>query len=455
LIKITHLSSLLYTVKHYWSDRFSELYQLIENISFYQPNIKYIKFLILYSLLLSPLNTNANTTAKALFSELNEMVYQVRVIDLASGDKYSIGSGFLINKDGHITTNFHVVSSYVHEPEKYKLEIIKHDGKSIPATVFNIDLIHDLAILRSDETDLQYFQLSKEFLQQGNRVYSMGNPHDLGMTIIEGNYNGLIEKSRYKKILFSGSLNPGMSGGPAFNSKGEVIGVNVSKGGEQLSFLVPVSHLKNLLTTPSKSLNTNFHEQITRSLHTDQESFYQTILNTPFKMEPLGELMVPTKFSSSFKCWGHTVDDEDIKYEAAHQHCKSQDEIYVNDKLTVGDFFYQYEWITTNHLNRFQFYTVLETRFSQKQFNNTYEEEYVSEYLCETEFVTFNKRSWKVATCFRAYKQHPNLYDAQLLMASVDHNKKAAIIKVGATGISSKNALDIFKNIMENTQWER
>ena len=55
----------------------------------------------------------------------------------------------------------------------------------------------------------------------------MGNPHDLGMTIIEGTYNGLIQTSRFQKILFSGSLNSGMSGGPAMDDKGRVIGVGV------------------------------------------------------------------------------------------------------------------------------------------------------------------------------------------------------------------------------------
>ena len=412
-------------------------------------------WLFILCLLLVPLISSANTTAKLLFDDLKGMVYQIRVIDLASGDKFSIGSGFLISEKGHIATNFHVVSSYVHEPEKYRLEFVKQDGNTSPATLLTIDVVHDLAILSTNEKHLKFLHISENPLHQGNRIYSMGNPQDLGMTIIEGTYNGLVEKSRYKKILFSGSLNSGRSGGPAINQEGEIIGVNVSKGGEQLSFLVPALHLNTLykhsLTQP---LETNLQDYITKALHADQEAFYQKILNKPIKLEPLGELMVPTKFSNSLKCWGHTIDKKDIKYEAAHQHCTSQDDIYISDKLGVGDFFYQYEWITTNYLNRFQFYTVLQERFTHNQLNNTYEEKDVSEYLCKAQFVTFGARSWKVATCFRAYKQHLGLYDAQILISSIDDNKKAAIIKVGATGISSKNALGIFKKIMESTQWK-
>ena len=158
-----------------------------------------------------------DSAAKALFDAVQDRVYQVRVIDVASGDKYSIGSGFLVSDTGYIATNFHVVSSFVHEPEKYRLEYVRHDGAVGPLRLMATDVIHDLALVFSGDAPATFLPLATGPVANGDRIYSMGNPHDLGMTIIEGTYNGLVENSRYKKILFSGSLNPGMSGGPALN----------------------------------------------------------------------------------------------------------------------------------------------------------------------------------------------------------------------------------------------
>ncbi len=185
--------------------------------------------------------------AQQLFEQLRDWVYQVRVIDIASGDKYSIGSGFQVSASGLVATNFHVVSSYVHDQHKYRLELVHKDGQTTDIKLQAFDVIHDLAILYSHRLDTAFLPLSSASLKQGDRIFSMGNPHDLGMTIIEGTYNGLVQHVRHGQILFSGSLNSGMSGGPALDPQGRVIGINVSKGGDDISFLVPVDKLQELM----------------------------------------------------------------------------------------------------------------------------------------------------------------------------------------------------------------
>ena len=186
-------------------------------------------------------------TASEIFQRQRLQVYQVQVIDRASGDTFSFGSGFQISADGHVATNFHVIASYLHQPEKYRMQLLKQDESTVDLKLLDIDVVHDLAIVFSSELGSDFMQLSSDKLANGDRLYSMGNPHNLGMTIIEGTYNGFVKHLRHQRILFSGSLNPGMSGGPAFNAKGEVIGINVAKGSEQISFLVPVNNLINLV----------------------------------------------------------------------------------------------------------------------------------------------------------------------------------------------------------------
>lgn len=396
----------------------------------------------------------AQTTAKSLFDDVKERVYQIRVIDIASGDKYSIGSGFAVSTEGHVATNFHVVSSFVHEPEKYRLETVRHNGSIGPISLLAIDVIHDLALVHTGETIAAHLPLGDKKLAKGARLYSLGNPHDLGMTVIEGTFNGLVENSRYQKILFSGSLNAGMSGGPAFNQEGEVIGVNVSKGGEQLSFLVPVSHLSALIDENSaRPAGRDFGDEITAALLADQQVFYQSLTASTPKSKALGNLLVPDKLHESLKCWGHSVDEEDIKYQAAHQHCQSEDQIFISKSLYVGDFGYSFELINTDELNPFQFYNMLEERYQHTGFSNTYDKEEVSNFACHSDTVALESGAWKVSTCFRRYKKFLGLYDASMIMVSQDGNEQAAIVKMNASGVSLENANTMFRQLAEAVSW--
>lgn len=399
--------------------------------------------------------SHAQSTASKLFKQLKKQVYQIRVVDIESGDKNTIGSGFQISKNGHLATNFHVVSSYVHEPKKFRLEYVTPDGNTGDIKLLDIDVIHDLAIIKIKPLQKNYFQFNLKALSKGDRIYSMGNPHDLSMLIIEGNYSGQLQESRYKKILFSGSLNPGMSGGPAFDRKGKLIGVNVAKGGEQLSFLVPVARLKTLLKRVLKKGEVkDFQKLIKADLLSDQQQFYSKILSTKWKSEELGDVTISGKLHESLKCWGHTKDKEDLRYKGVHKHCRSEDRIYINQDMYSGTFSYDYEWITTEKLNRFQFYSQVEKRFKQTSLSNVYEEKNVTNYICDSHFVTISKHSWKVSTCTREYKKYRGLYDVLLLLASVDLNDKALLMKAGMSGVSKDNGMKFIKRFMQEVKWK-
>ncbi len=413
-----------------------------------------ISSVLLYCMLLCTSSVAEDRTAKALFDEVQDLVYQIRVIDVASGDKYSIGSGFLVSDTGYIATNFHVVSSFVYEPEKYRLEFVRHDGTAGPLRLLATDVVHDLALVFSGDASATFLPLASDRLAKGNRIYSMGNPNDLGMTIIEGTYNGLVENSRYKKILFSGSLNPGMSGGPALNADGEVVGINVSKGGEQISFLVPVTHLQALLDENlAMPMERDHANEITAALLFEQQQFYQDLISNPTSKKPMGNLNVPGKLLEHLRCWGHTQDEEDDKYEATHQHCRSEDYIYVSKDLYVGSFYYTFELISTKEMNRFQFYHLLEERFAHRSFTNTQDKNQVTRFHCHDDVIEMNATSWKISSCFRAYKQHEGLYDASMTMVSLDYSDRAAVVNIGMTGVSSTNALGIFQHIVGAVSW--
>lgn len=434
-------------------------------------------FLFILALVSAPLVSWGDATS--LFSELKGSVFQIRVIDIGSGDKFSIGSGFQISAEGHIATNFHVVSSYVHEPEKYRLEFVRshhtHRDETTetvhPTELLTFDVIHDLAILSMPKVanlPTKVLALSPQALSKGDRIYSMGNPHDLGMTIIEGNYNGLLQNSRYKKILFSGSLNPGMSGGPAINEKGEVLGINVSTQGDEISYLVPVIYLQQLQNSltdnPAYSANDhlpNYNPLIQQSLFNDQQDFYSDILAAPFNTQNLGQVTVAHDLSDSLKCWGHTTNSEEDNYtdkaqfQGTHQHCVTEDQIYINNDISSGQFYYDFEWITTQTLNPFQFYHVIQERFEHNHLGNAYQEKYITEFTCVDDIIQLADHAWKISSCLRTYKDYPRLFDAQLVMASLDENQQALVAKIGAAGISRDNALLMFQRFMESISWNK
>lgn len=413
---------------------------------------------------LFPLNSYADDTATRLFERNSPLVFQIKVIDLASGNKSIIGSGFQVSLSGVIATNYHVVSDYVRDKDKYSIEVLDHENNSLLSTLISFDIVHDLALLQVDGLADQRLELSEDKLSHGNGIYSMGNPNDLGMTIVEGTYNGLVEASRYNKYLFSGSLNPGMSGGPVFNSDGEVIGVNVSKGGEQISFLVPVKHLVELMSHGYKPLNADvYNVHATGYLLDDQDAYYRTLLDADWLTKDFLDFELPDKIHDSLKCWGHSEDDNDIRYEETHRHCATEDEIYLDSDFYTGSFNFSYISITSEELNTIQFYSLLESNYSISIFSNSDDDQETTNFVCNTEFIYLGGKSdrhdtpWKVTSCIRAYKEYEGLYDAGLIAMYADSSAgkhDALLITLNASGISKQNITSLHKEFIGKVKWK-
>ena len=187
------------------------------------------------------------TTTQEIFKQFSEHVVKIEVVETGSAAKASIGTGFYASGGGHIVTNYHVISKLIHTPDRYRIEVTDLSGQPNQATVLGVDVVYDLAVLRTNRRPKGYLTLESKGVDQGTRLYSLGHPRDLGLTIVEGTYNGLLQHTLYPKVHFTGSLNPGMSGGPALTQAGRVVGVNVATEGEQISYLVPAERVFRLL----------------------------------------------------------------------------------------------------------------------------------------------------------------------------------------------------------------
>ncbi len=165
------------------------------------------------------------------------------------------GSGFILDKAGHILTNFHVVAG-----ANRGVEVQLSDKRKFAARVIGTDRTHDLALLQIDASNLQPVTLADSSqLNVGQKVYAIGNPFGLSGTMTRGIISAIrpIKTENGAKIedaiQTDAAINPGNSGGPLLNSSGEVIGINTmiaSNGAEQSSgigFAIPINTAKAVL----------------------------------------------------------------------------------------------------------------------------------------------------------------------------------------------------------------
>lgn len=408
--------------------------------------------------------------AQSIYESSHPSVVQIQVIDLATGKKTSIGSGFQFTLEGHMATNFHVVAEAVHSPARFRVESVRHNGVTDPVDVLDIDVIHDLAVIRGargHEDQSTYLPLGHSDFPKGTRIFSMGNPFDLGMSIVDGIYNGLMEDSLYKKILFSGSINPGMSGGPALNKAGEVIGINVSTAGNEVSFFVPVEHLAQLyarvLATPSTpsasgpvgvSSARQWKKRIAQQLTENQDQYLNRLLDPDWNTLEVGEAKVPGELLNVFKCWGKSENKENDLYNYAYINCSTSDTVFLSPGFSTGNIVYKYFWLTSKGLNLFQFYNLYENHFRIPDPYENAGEEDVTNFNCDNDFVDIGGRDTKVLWCARQYKKFPGLYDINLSLALVDRNDRGLLAEVVALGVSKANAIAFARKFLKEIQWQ-
>jgi S1-C subfamily serine protease len=163
------------------------------------------------------------------------------------------GSGFIIDKEGHILTNYHVIA------DARQVEVTMHNRKRYRATIVGTDRSHDLAVIQISAPDLSPAVLGdSRNLQVGQKVYAIGNPFGLSGTLTTGIVSSIRPVQEPdgmridEAIQTDAAINPGNSGGPLMNWHGEVIGINtmiLSSVGQSagIGFAIPINTAKAVL----------------------------------------------------------------------------------------------------------------------------------------------------------------------------------------------------------------
>jgi len=169
----------------------------------------------------------------------------------------SLGSGFIINSNGYIVTNNHVVQ------DATDIKVKGDDGREFPAKVVGRDPRTDLALIKIDATGLPVIPLGDSSqLQVGEQVMAIGNPFGLERTVTTGIVSAVgrvIGQGPYDDFIQTdASINPGNSGGPLLNSHGQAIGINAaifsqSGGSVGIGFAIPINQAKSAVTQLAQS----------------------------------------------------------------------------------------------------------------------------------------------------------------------------------------------------------
>jgi serine protease Do len=413
---------------------------------------------------------SASSAAERIYAAAPARLLQFRTLVAGAERQSSTGSGFLVTADGLAITNYHVVSQVALDPKTYRLEYAAADGSRGEAKLLAIDLANDLAVARLDRRDAPFFAFDETAMEgglpKGERLYSMGNPLDLGFTITEGIYNGVVERSYNERMHFTGALNPGMSGGPAVTSEGLVVGVNVAKrtGAELVSFLVPARFAVALLRRVRDNEMAppqDFRAEIGRQLAARQADLYRAFGDKGFRSIAFGPYRAPETPAPWFTCSAQTNTGATPKPRASinSMNCRSDTNLFIANDLTTGSIQLSHSYVTTADLNQFQFATFL-TRQSQPSqlivIGGGPSRKWYATQRCHEDFVaaaaTPNHPPLRVVWCAQAYREFDELYDVTLTAVTEDRGTEALVSRLSLWAVGYSEAIALSKRFLEAVQ---
>ena len=420
-------------------------------------------------------------SARKVYEQARSQLLQIRTVLKGRASQTSVGSGFLVTREGHIITNFHVVAEAALKPERHDLVYVTADGREAPLQILQLDVLHDLALLKAADApapaptptpaaggtaapaqalrgfDALAFRPGAQALSQGERIYSLGNPLDVGFAVTEGTYNGLVRRSFYPQIFFGGALSGGMSGGPALDQEGQVIGINVARrvDGEQVSFLVPASFAVALLARgrDAAPITTAAYGVVTDQLMQHQAALTQRFVEQGWKTATHPRYRVPVPSDTFMRCWGSSEPSRTGGLDVERSDCVMDTRIFVGD-YTTGAIGLRHESYDGTRLGTLRFAARHSASFRNESFTRL-RTEHQTKPQCHEDFVDRGGLALRAVVCVRAYKKLPALYDVSVLVATLDQPQAGVQGRFDAQGVSFANAQRLAKHYLGAYGWAR
>jgi hypothetical protein len=400
--------------------------------------------------------TTVDHAHEAAFDRFKESIVTVEVLPLAGEARSVLGSGYAV-APGRIVTNYHVVGSYIRHPERYDLRL-KNGRATFPAKLLAFDLINDLALLEASLPALP-LRLAAQTGRPGASLISFGNPEGLGLSLVEGVFNGFAEKGFVDRMLLSMPINSGMSGGPILDTRNEVVGTNVSVAwrSNSLSFGVPVSAVHALLEAPAVgSSQAALFAEVNRQLALLESSLARALQPLTDGGRPLmavGGAQVPRP-PEAFECWNQTSQEarEEIfktSFQCNLQFTPSLEEIgeIASVEILMEHF--------ASRRSTFGFYGGL-TKHAPQHVGlepRAPDNGVISPPECHADRVRTKHLVWKVNACSYAYVRHPGVGYFVLTATSVSRPLEAVYVALHGRGVGAKTFLSLSRALLEEIRF--
>lgn len=390
---------------------------------------------------------------EAVFERFKASIVTVEVHPVAGQARSVLGSGYVVAAGARLVTNYHVVGSYVEHPERYRLQV-KGAGGVQPARLLAFDLVNDLALLEAP-LKAPALKLADSPGSPGAPVIAFGNPEGLGLSLIEGVFNGFAEKGFVDRMLLSMPLNSGMSGGPILNARLEVVGTNVAVSwrANSLSFGVPVTAVHALMAAPAvdatrEALRAESDRQLAALDRRAFERAVQPFVEGGAPLIAVGSAQMPRP-PDAYECWHQTEELESEGLTKNSFQCNLQFTPSVEDLGEVASIELQVEHFVSRH-SRYGFYGGLGTHAAEHHGVEARApgNGLMSPPECRSERVRSDHLVWKATTCSYAYVPHPSLGYFALAATSVSRPDQAAYVAVHGRGVGLDTFLALSRALL-------
>lgn len=402
-----------------------------------------------------PVPAATSENARDVLTRVRPAVIQIKGFFGSNTAQAFHGTGFAVTIGGVFMTNYHVVAQQVQFPDKYRLEYRTTDGKTGGIEVLAIDVRHDLAVVRATGYAPAPLKLLPVTPVKGERAYSIGFPLDVGLTITEGVSNGRVEDSFDPRIHYSGAINGGMSGGPALNAAGDVIGVNVSgyRFEQLVSFLVPAEHAQTLLdrSLKQKAATGGLKKEVMTQMRAHATELLGA-LKGDMLTQPAAGYRLPAKLAPFIDCNASGDPTPGQPVQMVRINCAAKAGLYVQQGLYSGDLKYSHFVLTTDKLDAWRFsHRLSELAAATGAYGSR---RHVGPFSCQNRNVRLKGFDASVMVCVRGYRKLEGLYDFTVRVSSLNATKRGFASHLDMYGLEFEAGMAFIKRYTDAMEWQ-
>ncbi len=387
-----------------------------------------------------------------VFDRYSPSIYKVEILERHSSSPSIVGTAFVVDSSGLLITNYHVVTNLVFEPQDYRIRLVSTDGAHVDSVqVLRVDAAHDLAILSArvpHEVPLHFGDTPPGV---GDPVFSLGFPLNLSATVVAGSFSGPMPNTLETTFHFTGSLNPGMSGGPTMLADGRVVGVNVATSGNQLSYLVPAAWARALLAEP-RPKKIDLLADVRSSLDDVQRQLSKVVSAAGMGETDIEGYRLPKPKGDLFDCSAGPIQNGDFSYEGVIYRCGLHDLIELDPDHRSPILAMEHVVMSSTKLIPTRFNSLYSEWFTTLQQGDIAGSDWATKYRCETSNVR-NRQGLKlrVAQCWRRRPDLPGIYDLFVRTAILGAGRSGVVSTYAMDGTTRDNGLSLIRSVIDLT----